>query len=145
MINIVAWVLLIFPGILYFAQVISSINFHFAQKIGLQESPLETDKILQRAERYTVYWDLVTLLWMPLSGFLIITENKYWPIFAFLGGAIYFDAAGREAIKILYLKHEGIRMGPPKQAFFFFTTYFVMFVLAILALLVSMQKLLLIL
>lgn len=125
------WLLIIFPGILYVGQLISSVNFPLAQKLGLQESPDETDQLLQRTEKYTAYWDLVTLVWLPLSGVLMVINNAAWPLVAFFGGAIYLDAAGREAAKILSFKHEGIRIGPPKQHKIFFTTYIVMAVLGI--------------
>ena len=125
------WVLIIFPGILFIGQIISSVNFSLAQRLGLQENPNETDPLLQRAEKYTAFWDLVTLGWLPLSGILMVVNNSAWPLAAFFGGAIYLDTAGREAAKILSFKHEGIRIGSPKQQRFFFATYVVMAVLAI--------------
>lgn len=125
------WVLIIFPGILFVGQIISSIDFSFAQKIGLQESPDEADPLLQRAERYSAYWDLVTLGWLPLSGVLMVFNHSAWPLVAFFGGAIYLDSAGREAAKILSFKHEGIRIGAPKQHRFFFATYIFMALLAV--------------
>lgn len=123
---ILGWLLIIFPGILYVGQLISSVNFPLAQQLGLQENPKETDLLLQRAEKYTAYWDLVTLIWMPLSGVLMVVNSTYWPLFALFGGAIYLDTAGREAVKILSFKHEGIRIGAPKQQRLFFSTYFIM-------------------
>ena len=114
--SILGWVLIIFPGILYIGQIISSINFSLAQKLGLQENTDETDHLLQRAERYTAYWDLVTLLWLPFSGLLMIFDYSIWPIVGLFGGAIYIDTAGREAMKILSFKHERIKVAPPKTA-----------------------------
>jgi len=125
------WVLIIFPGILFVGQTISSINFSLAQKLGMQEDPDEADPLLQRAEKYTAYWDLVTLGWLPFSGILMVINSSAWPLFALFGGAIYLDTAGREAAKILSFKHEGVRIGSPKQQSFFFATYVVMAVLAI--------------
>lgn len=124
------WVLIIFPGILFIAQIISSVDFSFAQKIGLQEHPYEADPLLQRAERYTAYWDLVTLGWLPLSGVLMVINISAWPLVAFFGGAVYLDAAGREAAKILSFKHEGIRIGSARQHRLFFSTYIIMALLA---------------
>ena len=126
---LLGWILIIFPGILFLAQVISSINFSLAQKLGLQENPNESDPLLQRAEQYVAYWDLVTLVWLPISGVLMVLNHSYWPIVALFGGAIYIDTAGREAAKILSFKHEGLRLGSAKQQRLFFSTYIIMAVL----------------
>jgi hypothetical protein len=128
------WLLIIFPGILYAGQVISSFNFPLAQKWGLQENPDDTDPILQRAERYTSYWDLLTLGWMPLSGVLMVFNNFFWPLMALFSAGIYLDTAGREAVKLLSFKHEGIKIGPPQQHKIFFSTYFIMAAFALVTL-----------
>ena len=134
------WLLIIFPGILYVGQIISSVNFPLAQKLGLQEDPDEADPLLQRAEKYTAYWDLVTLGWLPLSGVLMVINNSTWSLFAFFGSAIYLDTAGREAAKILSFKHEGVRIGSPKQHRVFFSTYLIMAVLAIVVIVYSLWE-----
>jgi len=136
----IGWLLVIFPGILFVGQIISAVNFSLAQKLGLQEDPKETDPLLQRAEKYTAYWDLVTLGWLPLSGILMVMNISVWPLFAFFSGAIYLDAAGREAVKILSFKHEGIRIGATKQQRIFFSTYIVMAALAIVVLTYSLTE-----
>lgn len=138
---LLGWILIIFPGILFIGQVISSVNFSLAQKLGLQENPMESDALLQRAEKYTAYWDLLTLGWLPLSGVLMVMNISIWPVFAFFGGAVYLDAAGREAAKILSFKHEGVRIGASLQQRLFFSTYFIMAVLAIVALAYSVMQL----
>lgn len=63
--QLIGWFLIIFPGILFLGQIISSVNFALAQRLGLQENPGETDLLLQRAEKYVAYWDLVTMGWLP--------------------------------------------------------------------------------
>ncbi len=136
--QLIGWLLIIFPGILFIGQIISSINFPLAQRIGLQEDPKETDALLQRAEKYVAYWDLVTMGWLPLSGILMVMNNSAWPFVAFFGSAIYFDTAGREAVKILSFKHEGIRIGSKKQQRFFFSTYIIMAVISIVVLTYSL-------
>jgi hypothetical protein len=136
----IGWLLIIFPGILFVGQIISSVNFSLAQKLGLQEDPEKTDPLLQRAEKYTAYWDLVTLGWLPLSGILMVINNSAWPLLAFFSGAIYLDAAGREAAKILSFKHEGIRIGAIKQQRIFFSTYIIMVTLAIVVLAYSLTE-----
>ncbi len=139
--TLLGWIMLIFPGILFAGQVISSINFSLAQKIGFQENPKHTDSLVQTSERYVAYWDLITMIWMPLSGILIIIGNPYWPILSLIAGAIYFDTSGREAAKMLSFKHEGIRVGPPTQHKFFFSTYFMMAILSVIVMLTALTKL----
>jgi len=140
--QILGWILIIFPGILLVTQLISSVNFTLAQKLGLQEKPEETDTLLQRAEKYTAYWDLVTLLWLPVAGALMVLNISVWPIVAFFGATIYLDAAGREAAKILSFKHEGVRIGPPVQQRLFFITYIVMAILGIIVIAYSIKPIL---
>ena len=137
-----AYLFLIFPGILFIGQLISSINFELAQKLGLQEDPAQSDPLLQRTERYIAYWDLITLVWMPVAGLLILTNNNIWPIIALLAGSIYIDTAGREASKILSFKHHGLKTGSKKQHLFFFSTYIIMLTIGIVAVIYSIYHLL---
>ena len=139
---ILGWLLIIFPGILFVGQLISSLNFELAQKLGLQEKPETADAILQRAERYTAYWHLVTLVWLPLSGFLMIINHPFWPYASLIGGAIYFDASGREAAKILSFKHEGINTGTTKEQKLLFATYIIMAIIAVIVIAASLDNLL---
>ena len=108
---VIGWVLIIIGGALYLAQIISSVNFPLAQRLGIQEKPDTSDAILQRAERYTAYWDILTLLWLPVAGILMVTDHHWWPVVSLFGGAIYLDTAGREAAKNLSFQHEGIKVG----------------------------------
>ena len=140
---VIGWIVLILGGALYLAQVISSANFQLAQRMGIQEKPEETDALLQRSERYTAYWDLVTLGWLPLAGALMITNHGWWPIISLIGGAIYLDTAGREAMKNLSFRHEGIRVGTEKQQKTFFASYLVMAVMGIVLMVFSISSLVL--
>ena len=125
------WVLLILGGALYLAQVVSSVDFQLAQRMGLQEKPELTDPLLQRSERYAAYWDLVTLGWLPLAGVLMIIDHDWWPILSLIGGSIYLDTSGREAAKYISFRHQGIRAGTDKQQRVFFASYIVMAVIAV--------------
>lgn len=127
----IGWMFLVLGGLLYFAQLISTASFELAQRLGIQENPDETDSILQTAERFTAYWDLITLGWLPLAGLLMILGNPYWPIVGLLGGAIYLDASGREAVKIISFRKEGIRLGGEKQQKVFFSSYIVMAIMGL--------------
>ncbi|MDX1734314.1 MAG: hypothetical protein R3228_08100 [Halioglobus sp.] len=135
------WVLIIFPGILFTGQLISSVNFDLAQRLGLQENPAHTDALVQRAERYAAYWDLLTLGWLPLAGVLMLLQHHAWPPLALFGAAIYLDTAGREAAKALSFRHEGLRTGAERQRRFFFSTYVLMALLALVALFYSVGAL----
>lgn len=137
----IGWVLLLFGGTLYVAQMISSFNFSLAQRLGIQEKAEYTDLLLQRSERYTAYWDLVTLVWLPLAGILMIINHEWWPIMSLLAGAIYLDASGREAAKNLSFKHEGIRVGGDKVQRVFFMFYIAMAVIAIVVISYSVLQL----
>ncbi len=139
--EIIGWLLIIFGGVLYLAQVISSINFPLAQRLGIQEKAHTADKIFQRAERYTAYWDLFTLGWLPMAGVLMVIDHHWWPLVSIIGGAIYFDTAGREAAKNLSFQHEGIRVGTDKVRKLFFSSYIVMAVMAIIVILYSIPSL----
>ena len=140
---VIGWIVLILGGALYLAQVISSVNFQLAQRMGIQEKPEETDALLQRSERYTAYWDLVMLGWLPLAGALMIANHGWWPIISLIGGAIYLDTAGREAMKNLSFRHEGLRVGTEKQQKTFFASYLVMGVVAIVLIVFSISSLVL--
>ena len=129
--TITGWLLITFGGALYVAQIISSINFPLAQRLGIQEKAETSDALLQRSERYTAYWDLFTLLWMPVAGILMVIDHPYWPIMSLIGGAIYLDTAGREAAKSLSFRHEGIKTGTDKERQVFFASLIVMALMAI--------------
>ena len=137
----IGWILLTLGGTLYIAQIISSINFELAQKLSIQENAGQTDPLLQRAERYTAYWDLLTLIWLPLAGLLMIINHHWWPIVALIGGAIYLDSSGREAAKNISFRHEGFKTGTNKQQKIYFSSYIVMLVIAIFVITYSISHL----
>jgi len=137
----IGWILLIIGSALYIAQIISSINFELAQRLGIQENAEHTDLLLQRAERYTAYWDLITLIWLPLAGVLMIINHQWWPIISLLGGAIYLDTSGREAAKNISFRHEGIKTGTFKQQKIFFASYIMMLLIAIVVIIYSISAL----
>ena len=138
---VIGWGLLVMGGAVYLTQVISSVNFKLAQRLGIQEKAEVTDPLIQRSERYTAYWDLVTLGWLPLAGVLMIINHEWWPIMSLIGGAIYLDTSGREAVKNISFRHEGIRIGTDKQKRLFFASYVVMAVIAITLIVYSVSAL----
>jgi hypothetical protein len=62
----------------------------------------------------------------------MIYDNHWWPIASLFGGAIYLDAAGREAAKSISFKREGVRIGAETQTKLFFSSYIVMGIIGIL-------------
>lgn len=135
------WIVILFGGSLYLAQLISSINFSFAQGLGIQEKAETSDPLLQRSERYTAYWDLISLVWFPIAGILMIINHHLWPIISLVGGAIYLDTAGREAAKNLSFRREGIKVGTVNEQRVFFASYIVMAAIAIVVIVYSISGL----
>ena len=125
------WIMILLGGSLYLAQLISSINFSFAQNLGIQERADTSDALLQRSERYTAYWDLIALVWFPIAGTLMIIDHHLWPIMSLVAGVIYLDTAGREAVKNISFRHEGVKMGTLSEQKIVFSSYIIMVVIAL--------------
>lgn len=140
---LLGWIIIVVTGALFIAQLISSINFKLAQHLGIQEATDSADPLLLRAERYTAYWDLLTLIWMPVSGVLMVLNYSHWPYFLLIGSVIYIDASGREAAKNLSFKHHGLKTGSRNQRTIFFASYIIMLLVGISALLYSLNSLML--
>jgi hypothetical protein len=138
----IGWILILFPGILFLVQLFSSLNFSLAQKLGLQEKAQTADPLLIRAERYTAYWDLVTLVWLPIAGVFMVINHPWWPLISLIGASIYIDAAGREAAKNLSFRHEGIKAGTEQEQRLFFATYIVMVIIGLFVLIYSLLEIL---
>ena len=137
----IGWVLIIFGGLLYLAQVISCLNFPLAQRLGIQEKSETSDTLLLRSERYTAFWDILTLFWLPVAGIFMVIDHSWWPVISLIGGAIYLDTSGREAVKNLTFRHEGIRVGTAKQRQLFFASYILMALIAIVVIIFAVDSL----
>jgi len=133
----IGWILILFPGILFLVQLVSSINFSLAQNLGLQEKSETADPLLIRSERYTAYWDLVTLVWLPIAGVFMVINHPWWPFISLIGASIYIDAAGREAAKNLSFRHEGIKAGTEQEQKLFFATYMIMVIIGLFVVIYS--------
>ena len=72
---------------------------------------------------------------------MMILDIALWPVVALAGGAIYLDAAGREAAKFLSLRKEGLRLGTAKQQRVFFASYIVMALIGLSATVYSVTML----
>ncbi len=80
----------------YIGQLILTVNFPLAQRLGLQEKPENTDPLSNRLELMTARWDLAVLWIPPLAGLLILLDHAWWPAACLIAGGVHFDAGGRE-------------------------------------------------
>lgn len=106
----------LFGSVIWFGQIISSINYEFATKVGLQEPMSETDPLFQRAELNTARWDCVAMWTILAAGILMLFNNSWWPYLALIAGGVYIDTGGREIAKVASLKAEGVRAGSAKDS-----------------------------
>ena len=123
-------------------QLISTVNFELAQKLGLQEKDAETEPLFRRLELNTARWDLFVIWTLPLAGVLMLIDHSGWPYLSLVAGGVHVDTAGREAAKLLGLKAQGIRIGADKEvrlALFFFGVMAAIGVWAIVYGLVSLK------
>jgi hypothetical protein len=109
-------VLCLIALLLYVGQIISMANFGLAQRLGLQESPENTDALYSCLERWTARWDLWWLWTLPAAGFLMLIDHWFWPYAAMIGGSAFIDAGGREAAKAFALREQGTRTGSPRES-----------------------------
>jgi hypothetical protein len=101
--------------LVYVGQFISSVNFPLAQRLGLQEKADDTDALASRLELGTARWDLLSLWTLPVACILLLMDHSWWPYMALIGGGVYVDTGGREAVKWLGLRSRGVRVGTPQE------------------------------
>lgn len=104
-------ILFLLLWIIYIGQIISVINLPLAQQLGLQEQPDTIDPVYARDAAGTARWDLLSMWTLPLAGLLMLIDSSWWPYIALIGGAIYVDTGGRQGIKLLGYRNEGVRVG----------------------------------
>lgn len=97
--------------LVYVGQLVSSVNFRLAQRLGLQEKAEEVDPLFSRLELGTARWDVLSLWTVPVAGVLMLMDHSWWPYLALIGGGVFVDAGGREAVKLLGLRGHGVRVG----------------------------------
>ncbi len=136
--QVFGWIFLLIPGLLVAGQLVSVVNFPLAQRLGLQEKAGASDPMKLRAELYAARWDLLVLIWLPLAGVLMLLDHAAWPILCLIGGAVFVDAGGREAVKILGMKAGGVRVGTPAEQALMFGTYLLMGALGLLAIAIAL-------
>jgi len=111
----VVGILCLVGWLLYVGQFISVANFSLAQRLGLQESSDHADPLLSHLELWAARWDLLWLWTLPVAGILMLINHGLWPYAAMIGGGAFVDAGGREAVKLLGLRGQGVRTGSQSE------------------------------
>ncbi|MBK5111604.1 MAG: hypothetical protein JJE10_09665 [Thermoleophilia bacterium] len=104
-------------------QLISTLDFARAQRLGLQERDEETDPLHRRLELNTARWDLFVLWTLPLAGVAMLIDASWWPWVALITGSACVDTGGREGAKLLALRAEDIRVGTGQEQRNLFALY----------------------
>ena len=115
MLTVTGIVVLAFGGLLYAGQLLSTVDFALAQKLGLQEKAENADALFSHLELNAARWDLFVLWTLPAAGILMLLGHAWWPYAALVAGGVSVDTGGRETAKVFALKREGVRVGAPKE------------------------------
>lgn len=99
----------------FLGQLVSSVDFQLAQRLGLQERDEETGPLYRRLELNTARWDLFVLWTLPLAGVLMLVGHAWWPYAALVARGVHVDAGGRETAKVLGLRAQGVRIGSARE------------------------------
>jgi hypothetical protein len=112
-------------------QLISTVNFRLAQRLGLQEADADTDELHRHLELNTARWDLFVHWVPPAAGVLMLLDHPWWPFVALVAGAVLVDTAGREIAKIRGLRAQGVRTGSDKEIRLYFSFMSMMFLIGV--------------
>ncbi len=87
-----------------------------AIRLGLFEPEDEVNQSMYLFERFSMGIMDVLLTWaLPLSAFLMILGNSYWPLLALVGGGVYLYFPGVFMITRVVLKRYGKKVGRPSS------------------------------
>ena len=120
----IVWV--VFGLMVVIAQLVSTMDFGLAQRLGLQEKDANTEPLYRGLELTTARWDLVVLWTLPVAGALMLADHEWWPRLALVAGGVCVDTAGREVAKVLGLRNHGVKTGSVAEARFLFLFFFIM-------------------
>ena len=118
--TVTGFVCVFFGLVCVVGQLVSAVNFRFAQNLGLQEKNETTDPLYRRLELNTARWDLVVLWTLPAAGILMLIDHSWWPYLALVAGGVSVDTAGREAAKVVGLAKHGLKTGSEVEKRLFF-------------------------
>ncbi len=121
--EVIGWAWVIFGTFVFVGQLISSVNFPLAQRLGLQEKSENADALASKLELMTARWDALLLWIAPLAGVLMLTDHSLWPSVSLIAGAVYVDAGGREWAKSAGLSAQGVSIGTAKERAIIYGTY----------------------
>jgi hypothetical protein len=129
-------------GTLFFAgQLLSSISFTLAQRLGLQEKNEHVDPLYRRLEVGTARWDSLSLWTVLVAGILMLLDHAWWPYAGLIGGGVYVDAGGREGAKYLGLRSHGVRVGTVNELRLAIGVYALLIVIGVLLIAISLAEL----
>ncbi len=106
---VIGLVLVVLGGAIYAGQLLSTLNWELAQRLGLQEA--HAGPLFGRLERWTARWDLVSMWTLAAAGALMLIDHSWWPYAALVGGGVWVDTGGREAAKWIGLRQHGEQLG----------------------------------
>ena len=93
-------------------QTLAVFNNVLATKLGLSETEEVMDPTMLAFERFSMGIMDFLLMWiLPVSAFLMIIQNAWWPVFALVGGAVYLYIPGCFTITRIVLGKRGLKIG----------------------------------
>jgi hypothetical protein len=134
-------VFVVIGALFYASQLLSSINFALAQRLGLQEKAEHADPLCFRLELGTARWDSLSLWMVPVAGILMLLDHSWWPYAGLIGGGVYVDAGGREAVKYLGLRAHGVRVGTVNELRLGFGVFALLIIIGVLMIAISLAEL----
>ena len=116
MTTIIGIAIIIVGVICWIGQTLAVIALPTAVKLGVFEPEQEVDQSMYLFERFSQGIMDMLLTWiLPLSAFLMIMGNTYWPILALIGGGVYLYFPGVFMITRIVLRRHGKRIGRPSS------------------------------
>ena len=116
MTTIIGIAIIIVGLICWIGQTLAVIAMPTAVKLGVFEPEQEVEQSMYLFERYSQGIMDMLLTWiLPLSAFLMIIGNTYWPILALIGGGVYLYFPGVFMITRIVLRRHGKRIGRPSS------------------------------
>ncbi len=116
MTTIIGIAIIIVGLICWIGQTLAVIALPTAVKLGVFEPEQEVEQSMYLFERYSQGIMDMLLTWiLPLSAFLMIIGNTYWPILALIGGGVYLYFPGVFMITRIVLRRHGKRIGRPSS------------------------------
>ena len=132
---------LVVGGFLFAGQVISTVDFPLAQRLGLQEKTESVNPLIGELERKAATWDCFALWLPPLAGLLMLLDHAAWPVACLIASGLYFDAGGREWAKISGLMAHDEPVGNPKERKVIFGTFSFFLITSLAAVLLGVAAL----